>query len=211
MCAFANSARARFSTAAKPAQLHLERVRLDDEGEYRCRVDFKRGRTVNTIIALRVLVPPSELYIAERHSAGRRLSGLAGPYDEGAELVLVCVALGGKPRPEVSWRRDFNVIDDTFGQLDKDGEFYNNNQAALLASFPTTTTTTASLNLIKTTATSNELRIGSLSRAHLLSSFTCQANNTGAGQALKSSITLDLNRKCRQLKPNHPSCCHECG
>lgn len=114
--------RASFSFASKPAQLQLEQIRLDDEGEYRCRVDFKRGRTVNTIISLRVIVPPEDLKIVSPNKPSQRLEGLIGPFNEGTELVLLCLANGGKPRPQISWRRDFNVIDETYQHLDKDGK-----------------------------------------------------------------------------------------
>lgn len=102
----------------------------DDEGEYRCRVDFKRGRTVNTIISLRVIIPPDDLSIMlapnSKHSSSllvaRKLSGLIGPLNEGDELQLVCVAHGGKPRPQLSWRRDFNELDSIEQNVDKEGE-----------------------------------------------------------------------------------------
>lgn len=100
----------------------MEPVRHEDEGEYRCRVDFKRGRTVNTIIALRVVLLPEEVRIVEPHRPQTKLEGLIGPHNEGAELVLLCLATGGKPRPQLTWRRDFNVIDETYQHVDKEGK-----------------------------------------------------------------------------------------
>lgn len=107
----------------KPAQLQLEPVKQEDEGEYRCRVDFKRGRTVNTIIALRVIALPDDIRIVTAQRQHAKLEGLIGPFNEGSELTLVCLATGGKPRPQISWRRDFNVIDETYQHLDKEGKF----------------------------------------------------------------------------------------
>lgn len=97
-------------------------------------------------------------------------NGLIGPFNEDSELELVCVAHGGKPRPELSWRRDFSVLNSTtqFASLDKDG-------------------------------TSVALRIEALHRQHLLSIFTCQASNNNLTSPLKSSLTLDLNCKFGQL------------
>lgn len=125
------TARIRFNHRARPAQLELEQVRADDEGEYRCRVDFKRGRTVNTIISLRVIVPPSELSIVLASELGqlqqranfkpRKLSGLIGLFNEGDELQLACLAQGGKPRPQLTWRRDFNQLDSVEQLVDKEG------------------------------------------------------------------------------------------
>lgn len=148
----------------KPAQLQLEPIKQEDEGEYRCRVDFKRGRTVNTIIALRVVVLPEDVRIVAPQRPHTKLEGLIGPFNEGTELTLLCLAQGGKPRPQISWRRDFNLIDDTYQHLDKEG-------------------------------TSNELKIPSLNKNHLLSIFTCQASNTNLTSPIQTSITLDLNRE----------------
>lgn len=131
--------RASFSYSSKPAQLQLEQIRLDDEGEYRCRVDFRRGRTVNTIISLRVVVPPQDLRIVAPGRPAQKLEGLIGPYNEGSELVLVCLASGGKPRPQVDWRRDYNVIDETYQHLDKDGK----SQVSLLIRFDSITAPTS--------------------------------------------------------------------
>lgn len=166
---------------SRPAQLQLNPVRQDDEGDYRCRVDFKRGRTVNTIISLRVIIPPEDIRIISPPTAtattgttvgdnnGRgmqgKLEGLIGPFNEGAELTLVCLVSGGKPRPQITWFRDSAVIDKTYQHLDhKDG-------------------------------TSNELKITALNKNHLLSKFTCQASNNNLSSPLQSSITLDLNRE----------------
>lgn len=109
----------------KPAQLQLELVKQEDEGDYRCRVDFKRGRTVNTIISLRVLVLPDEVRIFSPQRAREpKLEGLIGPFNEGNELTLVCLASGGKPKPQITWRRDFNVIDETYQHVDKEGKSF---------------------------------------------------------------------------------------
>lgn len=110
----------------KPAQLQLEPVKQEDEGEYRCRVDFKRGRTVNTIIALRVIALPEDIRIVTPQRQHTKHEGLIGPFNEGSELTLICLATGGKPRPQISWRRDFNVIDETYQHLDKEGKLTRN-------------------------------------------------------------------------------------
>ncbi|GBM14907.1 hypothetical protein AVEN_213256-1 [Araneus ventricosus] len=45
---------------------------------------------------------------------GQRLKRLAGPYDEGAYLSLLCEAEGGNPAPIVTWSKDGSLIDDTY-------------------------------------------------------------------------------------------------
>lgn len=47
--------RAYFITVTKPAALSLEAVQLDDEGIYRCRVDFKNSPTKNFQVNLTVI------------------------------------------------------------------------------------------------------------------------------------------------------------
>ena len=47
--------RAHFATIARPASLTLSSVQLDDEGIYRCRVDFKNSPTRNFQIRLIVI------------------------------------------------------------------------------------------------------------------------------------------------------------
>jgi len=142
-----NAARISFNHRTRPAYLELADVRQEDEGDYRCRVDFQRGRTVNTIISLRVVVPPDDLSIflgasssssasasgqlaanksllltSTSLSGQRKLSGLIGPFNEGDELQLVCLAHGGKPRPQLTWRRDFNLIESAEQNVDKEGQ-----------------------------------------------------------------------------------------
>ena len=47
--------RANFNLSVQPALLSIEPVQEDDEGEYRCRVDFRWGRTLTSIIKLKVI------------------------------------------------------------------------------------------------------------------------------------------------------------
>ncbi|CAH2045583.1 unnamed protein product, partial [Iphiclides podalirius] len=93
--------RAYFATIARPASLTLSSVQLDDEGVYRCRVDFKNSPTRNFQIRLIVIVPPHQMLLYDK--SGADVSGIVGPLEEGSALVLVCEVRGGRPQPVVSW------------------------------------------------------------------------------------------------------------
>ena len=47
--------RASLNISIRPAILTIGPVRGEDEGEYRCRVDFRWGRTMNTVVSLIVI------------------------------------------------------------------------------------------------------------------------------------------------------------
>ena len=44
-----------FNQHNMPAFLQIDPVQVKDAGDYRCRVDFKKARTVNTVIQLKVI------------------------------------------------------------------------------------------------------------------------------------------------------------
>ncbi|GFU43319.1 ig-like domain-containing protein, partial [Nephila pilipes] len=44
-----------FSSVEHPAVLQIDRISLDDEGIYRCRVDFKKARTRHSAILVTVV------------------------------------------------------------------------------------------------------------------------------------------------------------
>ncbi|XP_050034870.1 neural cell adhesion molecule 2-like [Dermacentor andersoni] len=104
--------RAHFNMANQPAFLQIDPVEEADAGEYRCRVDFRRGRSINTVIHLNVIVPPGDPIIVDED--GRRMEGLVGRFNEGENLRLVCQVQGGKPRPVVTWWRDKRLVDDNY-------------------------------------------------------------------------------------------------
>ncbi|XP_067144627.1 uncharacterized protein [Centruroides vittatus] len=50
------SDRINFNIKNSPATLEIKQVTLNDEGVYRCRADFKRSRTRNSVFFLKVTV-----------------------------------------------------------------------------------------------------------------------------------------------------------
>ncbi|XP_055937880.1 nephrin-like [Argiope bruennichi] len=104
--------RAHFETNEYPPTLIIKPTYVEDEGIYKCRIEYKRARTVTRLVKLIIIVPPQAVVIMD--DRGQRLKRLAGPYDEGAYLSLLCEAEGGNPAPIVTWWKDGSLIDDTY-------------------------------------------------------------------------------------------------
>ncbi|XP_050679444.1 immunoglobulin superfamily member 21-like [Leptidea sinapis] len=94
-------ARAHFVSTSRPASLAVDAVQLDDEGIYRCRVDFKNSPTRNFQIRLKVIVPPHQLLLYDE--GGRDVAGVVGPLEEHGNFTLLCELRGGRPQPTLSW------------------------------------------------------------------------------------------------------------
>ncbi|XP_054166079.1 protein turtle-like [Oppia nitens] len=101
-----------FDTNQRPPVLKIYPVGGHDQGEYRCRVDYRQSRTQVVVVQLNVTVPPKEVVIMD--TEGQKLDGLIGAYDENSSVLLICEAEGGKPSPSVVWFRGSRLIDDTY-------------------------------------------------------------------------------------------------
>ncbi|KAL4703895.1 hypothetical protein ACJJTC_013072, partial [Scirpophaga incertulas] len=101
--------RASFRSDTMPAVLVLTKLRPEDSGQYRCRVDFMKSPTKNTRLNLTVLIPPDRLLILNQEGNEIR-TGVVGPYDEGTEVNLTCVAIGGRPTARVSWWKAHSLM-----------------------------------------------------------------------------------------------------
>merc|ERR1719431_1006167 len=76
--------RSTFRTSHQTALL-IDEVTIQDEGVYRCRVDYKDSPTKNVKIQLTVIVPPSTPVIVEEGTGV--VEGLdVGPFEVGGEL-----------------------------------------------------------------------------------------------------------------------------
>uniref|UniRef100_A0A182NL76 Ig-like domain-containing protein n=1 Tax=Anopheles dirus TaxID=7168 RepID=A0A182NL76_9DIPT len=87
--------RAYFVTISKPAALSVDNIQLDDEGVYRCRVDFQNSPTRNHRINLTVTVPPHQILVYD--ASGLDVTGAIGPLQEDDNLVLTCEVRGVLP------------------------------------------------------------------------------------------------------------------
>ncbi|XP_076355350.1 cell adhesion molecule CEACAM5-like [Tachypleus tridentatus] len=102
-------------THSQPSVLTIDPVEKNDEGKYRCRIDFRYGRTFNRIVMLKVIVPPQDVTIVDE--TNQPVYGEIGPYNEGSKLALGCLASGGKPPPAVTWWKDSVQIDNSFRKI----------------------------------------------------------------------------------------------
>ncbi|RWS26474.1 hemicentin-1-like protein, partial [Leptotrombidium deliense] len=91
--------RVKFNITYPLSFLRISPVRENDGGEYRCRVDFRRGRTINYILNLNVIVPPKKIVVFDDNN--NQIKDIGGPFNEDSLLNLTCEVEGVKPR-EVS-------------------------------------------------------------------------------------------------------------
>ncbi|XP_042897575.1 neural cell adhesion molecule 2 isoform X2 [Parasteatoda tepidariorum] len=104
--------RVHFDLHVKNPGLAIDPVKGEDAGTYRCRVEYKRYRTLSYQYELKVIVPPREVNIMD--DRGQRIEETIGPVDEGSNVTLICEAEGGSPSPSVTWWRDSVLLDDTY-------------------------------------------------------------------------------------------------
>ncbi|XP_076325300.1 nephrin-like isoform X2 [Tachypleus tridentatus] len=114
--------RAKFNISVRNSFLVIEPVKAGDSGEYRCRVDFRRGRTQNRKLKVNVIVPPKDIYV---QTGDKKFQDtVIGPINEGNALNLTCIAVGGNPSPSVKWWRGEALMDDSYTIL-KEGAVVN--------------------------------------------------------------------------------------
>ncbi|XP_023241347.1 hemicentin-2-like [Centruroides sculpturatus] len=104
--------RSHYNSSVSPSILRIEYLRKEDEGQYKCRVEYRRARTETQDVLLKITVPPREAIIMDEF--GQHLHGIIGPYNEGYPLSLICEGEGGDPPPKVTWWKDSILIDDTY-------------------------------------------------------------------------------------------------
>ncbi|CAL4104704.1 unnamed protein product, partial [Meganyctiphanes norvegica] len=102
--------RAHFDVSSSPSGLVIDGVTQEDEGDYRCRVDFRASPTRNARVRLNVVVPPGRVRISTED--GAEVSGVIGPFPVGKPLSLTCTTQGGHPQPRVSWWHSGSLLDD---------------------------------------------------------------------------------------------------
>ncbi|XP_054154397.1 hemicentin-1-like [Oppia nitens] len=163
--------RATFNVSAgKPvAMLTISPVVDTDTMDYRCRVDYRWGRTMTSHVYLNVIVPPHSVVIRDLNGSVVPDGTVVGPYDQDMDLVFTCQADGGNPPPVLHWYRGdgSTLIDNTY---------------------------TVSPNGLSTVV--NDIHVYNLSRTDLLVNYSCLADNFVANNsqsAIRRSFTIDIN------------------
>ena len=157
--------RARFDPHSAPAALRVTGVSLEDAGVFRCRVDFRKSQTRNSLVNVSLIVPATPPVITDART-GRAITpgGVAGPFDEGVSLNLACRATHGTPLPSLVWySMDGDVVDDTFSTSEDDVR--------------------------------NTLRLATLTKKHFGKSFYCEAKNNDETSPAKTNVTIDMRCK----------------
>ncbi|CAM1311000.1 Uncharacterised protein g5577 [Pycnogonum litorale] len=114
--------RAHFVTKSNIPYLTLVNLTQGDDDLYKCRVDFKKSRTITHWVKLQIIVPPDTPTVVDRN--GQKLSDQIGPYNEGDPLFLTCLSDTGIPRPSLIWWMSNKVVDKKFKETHK-GEISN--------------------------------------------------------------------------------------
>ncbi|XP_071744749.1 neural cell adhesion molecule 2 isoform X2 [Lepeophtheirus salmonis] len=154
--------RAYFRVGNDPTFLLIDAIRLEDEGVYRCRVDYRNSPTRNIKLNLTVVVPPDAPRLTGPR--GKDVNGaIAGPYNQGDELQLICDVVGGRPRPSVTWWMNGKLIDATF-------EIEHRRESVV-----------------------NKLRYITVTREMDNALFECRASNNNVTQALSRRIRIEIN------------------
>ncbi|XP_071548006.1 uncharacterized protein [Panulirus ornatus] len=149
--------------------LLVHKAQFQDQGQYRCRLDFKSSPTHNAKVVLHVVDVPRQLRIFT--PGGTLVEGVASA-QEGQPLTLSCRATAGKPLVNVTWWSGATLLD------------------AHAEEWLTTPPDTSPMATPPTSYVTNTLHVPALTRAHLSQTLTCRASNTPTLAPLTASLHL---------------------
>ncbi|XP_042212137.1 hemicentin-2-like isoform X2 [Homarus americanus] len=159
-----------FLNLTQPQRVHLnlERVTLQDGGDFTCRVDFLSSPSLTSIVKLHVYANPS---VGPTVRVGTGLRGTpirsrtdVGPFHEGEMLNLSCTVTGGFPAPIVTWWQDLKLLDNSSYVISNSGP----------------------------SQTVNELTVGPLTRQLVEVPFTCRSENNPLSSPMDRTVHLKI-------------------
>ncbi|KAF2367490.1 CD80-like immunoglobulin C2-set [Trinorchestia longiramus] len=98
--------------------LTIRRLKVADEGIYRCRLEYKTAATTVVRANLTVIVPPAAPVITEGEGSPpaeeKEVHAPFGPYAEGDSVTLTCFVKGGHPAPRLEWYLGSTLLDRSY-------------------------------------------------------------------------------------------------
>ncbi|KAL6435119.1 hypothetical protein ACFW04_005310 [Cataglyphis niger] len=164
------AARADIEYSANSSKTHLiiPKVRLEDEGLYKCEATYLAvNRECNNVqhIILNITVQPKYVRVIDENTKNTLSTGATlGPINEGSTIALYCESGKGKPVPTVEWFKDDQPLE---------------------ATRSSTITDTGS-------GTGSSLLEMQITREELGVTFTCKVNNIALVEPLAVDIKPDV-------------------
>ncbi|XP_053613500.1 hemicentin-2-like isoform X2 [Plodia interpunctella] len=114
---FNTGGRLKADVVSQPTAITISALRQDDQALFHCRVDFLVSPTRNIGVNLTVIVLPSQPFFL--YEDGNKVEeNRIRPFHEGDTLVLICLVIGGRPPPRISWYSGETLVDASDGASD---------------------------------------------------------------------------------------------
>nr|XP_053643781.1 hemicentin-1-like [Cherax quadricarinatus] len=157
-----------YATNGTNSSLEIFPLQTEDEGLYKCEITYLAVREACSVVQfvnLTTYALPTYLQMTFEDGSPIDNGTVAGPFDEGTSLTLICESGGGKPVARVSWWNGSQTLPGEYsGILEQNGAGVGR----------------------------NILRVP-LTRADLASTLTCEAENAAMTSPFVASVTIDLN------------------
>ncbi|CAG9860290.1 unnamed protein product [Phyllotreta striolata] len=115
------------------ARLRIQNVNVNDEGLFRCRVDFVNSPTRNYQVNLTLVAQPSAPRVFDAEGREIKIGHSAGPFLEDRELFLSCQVTGGRPKPSLVWWFNGTILDSV---IDSSRDSYTTVNQLVITSTP---------------------------------------------------------------------------
>ncbi|XP_045127549.1 uncharacterized protein LOC123514035 isoform X2 [Portunus trituberculatus] len=155
------------------ATLTYYNVTPEHAGLYECRVDFYTSPANTNYVNLTVVELPKKVRLVDKEGLSIE-EDVLGPYFTGQTVRVECVALGGQPRPKLTWWRNNHILRSGGEEEDGPGRVRS------------------------------ELVIQSISRAWHNHTLACTASNTPLASPVPASATITLYLLPRRVEVQTP-------